>query len=503
MLLVVLAGTAFNFYRSRFSSDEAAPPPVSLDARFTPLNVDNPALRLDILKRFLALEYKGVHRSIFSATLPPPPAPPPSKQPVIVAPGPPPGPPPLTVDAKYFGYVSDFGGNHRRAFFCDVQQRGRHHRGRRGHLDGPIPRRSPNEHDRRCGRSFFGTPRHADSGRTSSERVERDEFHNTRNAPAQRGRIHAADGGFHGGGHDHRCRRCRSKSAHRGPPRKGRRKWCGAGEQYERAIGLYYRKFGKYPTKVEDLTKQTNGVRFLRQAYTDPMNKDDGSWRFIYVGPNGQLIGSLRQTNLLQTTLSTPGLGGALSLGGGLQPLAPPGTGPGTGPGTTPGMNAGARRGPTGTANEPGHRRESVGIPAATVGWNRHGREHHRSRQQNQKAFRADLFGRRHLPGVGIHLESYRANRSAGADACKSERESHYRSKRRQSERHESERDKSQRNQSERGQPEFPGRTAAAAESASASRQHASAYSVDIFSSRLQAGTLGSRKARPPRRKRY
>jgi len=111
------------------------------------------------------------------------------------------------------------------------------------------------------------------------------------------------------------------------------------GEQYSRAIGLYYRKFGKYPTKVEDLTKQTNGVRFLRQAYTDPMNKDDGSWRFIYVGPNGQLIGSLRQTNLLQSTLSTPGLGGALSLGGGLQPLAPPGTAPGAAPGAAPGMN--------------------------------------------------------------------------------------------------------------------------------------------------------------------
>src|ERR1700719_925677 len=95
------------------------------------------------------------------------------------------------------------------------------------------------------------------------------------------------------------------------------------GEQYQRAIGLYFRKFGKYPTKIDDLTKQTNGVRFLRQAYTDPMNKEDGSWRFIYVGPNGQLIGSLRQTNLLQTVLTTSGLAGALSLGGGLQTLAP------------------------------------------------------------------------------------------------------------------------------------------------------------------------------------
>jgi type II secretory pathway pseudopilin PulG len=113
------------------------------------------------------------------------------------------------------------------------------------------------------------------------------------------------------------------------------------GEQYERAIGLYYRKFGKYPTKVEDLTNQTNGVRFLRKAYADPMNKDDGSWRFIYVGPNGQLIGSLRQTSLLQTALSTPGLGGLLGSGG-LQPLSPPGAAmganqaPGSGPAGQP-----------------------------------------------------------------------------------------------------------------------------------------------------------------------
>jgi hypothetical protein len=117
LLLAVLIPSTYFFYRS-ITPGVAAPPPAALDARFTSLNVDNPALRLDILKRFLSLEYKGVHRSIFSATLPPPPAPPPSKQPVNVSsPAPPPGPPPLTVDAKYFGYVSDFGGSHRRAFF--------------------------------------------------------------------------------------------------------------------------------------------------------------------------------------------------------------------------------------------------------------------------------------------------------------------------------------------------------------------------------------------------
>lgn len=82
------------------------------------------------------------------------------------------------------------------------------------------------------------------------------------------------------------------------------------GEQYQHAIEMYYRKFGRFPTKVDDLVKQTNGMRFLRQAYTDPMNKEDGSWRFIYYGPGGQLIGSLRRTSLLQTAMSTPALPG-------------------------------------------------------------------------------------------------------------------------------------------------------------------------------------------------
>jgi hypothetical protein len=95
------------------------------------------------------------------------------------------------------------------------------------------------------------------------------------------------------------------------------------GEQYQRAIGLYFRKFGRYPTKVDDLVKQTNGVRFLRQAYTDPLNKEDGSWRFIYVGPGGQLIGSLRRTSLLQGVVSTPmlpGIPGASPIGAGVTP---------------------------------------------------------------------------------------------------------------------------------------------------------------------------------------
>jgi len=73
------------------------------------------------------------------------------------------------------------------------------------------------------------------------------------------------------------------------------------GKQYTRGVKLYYRKMGRFPTSLDDLTKPKVGsLRFMRQAYKDPMNKEDGSWRFIYVGPAGQLIGSLKPRQNLQ-----------------------------------------------------------------------------------------------------------------------------------------------------------------------------------------------------------
>jgi uncharacterized membrane protein YgcG len=66
------------------------------------------------------------------------------------------------------------------------------------------------------------------------------------------------------------------------------------GRQYVRGIRLYYQKTHRFPTQLEDLYKSKTGIRFMRQAYKDPMNPVDGSWRLIYVGPNGQLIGSLK-----------------------------------------------------------------------------------------------------------------------------------------------------------------------------------------------------------------
>lgn len=70
------------------------------------------------------------------------------------------------------------------------------------------------------------------------------------------------------------------------------------GKQYVRGIKLYYMKMHRFPTSLEDLTKPKTGIRFMRQEYKDPMNKVDGTWRLIYVGPNGQLIGSLMNRSL-------------------------------------------------------------------------------------------------------------------------------------------------------------------------------------------------------------
>jgi hypothetical protein len=70
------------------------------------------------------------------------------------------------------------------------------------------------------------------------------------------------------------------------------------GEQYVRGVKLYYLKMHRFPPSLEDLTTAKNGMRFMRQAYKDPMNGKDGSWRLIYVGPNGQLIGSLKNRNI-------------------------------------------------------------------------------------------------------------------------------------------------------------------------------------------------------------
>jgi type II secretory pathway pseudopilin PulG len=92
------------------------------------------------------------------------------------------------------------------------------------------------------------------------------------------------------------------------------------GVQYSRAIRTYYKKFGRYPTRLEDLDN-TNNLRFLRKRYKDPLNKNQ-DFKLLHFGEPGVT------------------LGGGLSIPGGTIPGANPvgspnglnGSGPG-GPG--------------------------------------------------------------------------------------------------------------------------------------------------------------------------
>ncbi len=76
------------------------------------------------------------------------------------------------------------------------------------------------------------------------------------------------------------------------------------GNQWARAIRLYYHKTGHYPQSIDDLQTGVPDVHFLRaSAIKDPMDPDDGSWRFIYVNSTGQIIGSVRYATLQQMAL--------------------------------------------------------------------------------------------------------------------------------------------------------------------------------------------------------
>src|ERR1700681_2094848 len=62
------------------------------------------------------------------------------------------------------------------------------------------------------------------------------------------------------------------------------------GEQYKRAIQLFVKKAGRYPTDIKDLESFQN-QRFLRHRYIDPMTGKD-EWRLVHVN-NGVLTDSL------------------------------------------------------------------------------------------------------------------------------------------------------------------------------------------------------------------
>jgi type II secretory pathway pseudopilin PulG len=88
------------------------------------------------------------------------------------------------------------------------------------------------------------------------------------------------------------------------------------GEQYKRAVQLYFRKYKKYPSSIDDL-EDTNGQRFLRRRYKDPITGKD-EWRLVHMGNDGRFSDSLIRDKAEAET-------GPIGVGGS-QPSAPIGS---------------------------------------------------------------------------------------------------------------------------------------------------------------------------------
>jgi type II secretory pathway pseudopilin PulG len=78
------------------------------------------------------------------------------------------------------------------------------------------------------------------------------------------------------------------------------------GVQYTRAIQHYYKKFGKYPTRLEDL-ENTNQIRFLRRRYKDPVTGKE--FKLLHLQDVQISVGALGAGNL-NGGQGPPGSGG-------------------------------------------------------------------------------------------------------------------------------------------------------------------------------------------------
>lgn len=144
------------------------------------------------------------------------------------------------------------------------------------------------------------------------------------------------------------------------------------GEEYRRAIRLYYLDHQRYPEEIEDL-EETDGVRYLRRRYEDPLG-ETGEWRLIHMGTDGRFEDSLLHDQTDPESERGQGLFGAVTGQAGTQRPEAPGGGvlhqgtvappPGSAP-LPPGAEAG--EGPPGEGTRFRDRRESA-APDLTEG---------------------------------------------------------------------------------------------------------------------------------------
>ncbi len=107
------------------------------------------------------------------------------------------------------------------------------------------------------------------------------------------------------------------------------------GEQYSRAVKRYFKKFGRYPTTIEQL-EDTNKIRCLRKRYKDPMSPD-GQWKIAHA-----------------TDIKLPGIGAGV--GGGVAGGVAGGAGGGAAGGIASGLTSvGGPLSPTTTPDNTGN----------------------------------------------------------------------------------------------------------------------------------------------------
>jgi hypothetical protein len=87
------------------------------------------------------------------------------------------------------------------------------------------------------------------------------------------------------------------------------------GVQYSRAVQHYFKKFKRYPTKIEDL-ESTNNLRFLRRRYKDPITGKD--FKLLHLGDVPSALGAGAGGGLAQAANAGLGPGGLGQSPGGL-----------------------------------------------------------------------------------------------------------------------------------------------------------------------------------------
>ena len=83
------------------------------------------------------------------------------------------------------------------------------------------------------------------------------------------------------------------------------------GVQYSRAIRRYVKKFGRYPTRIEEL-ENTNNLRFLRRKYKDPVTGQD--FKILHMGDVRLTFGA-GINPAMGAVPGVPTLGGAANFG--------------------------------------------------------------------------------------------------------------------------------------------------------------------------------------------